>query len=217
MHRIGLALAAPLLLLVASLAGAEDLSKLDLTGEWYVLVHYKDASTEDKSITHFKDYGWSIKQDPKSMNVEEFPYVVFDEGTEEIRKVAMRGTTAWKPEGAVLDALKEHMDVSSRAARKKSLTGDLASGMKSAAAGPAKSGTMDFSRDWQVAWAPAGVKITITDSLGGGNAALGEMEEASVYEIKEHPSPDELTGTWSEGDKSGTLRMIRAKERRVVK
>ena len=198
-------------------AGAEDLSKLDLTGEWYVLVHYKDASSEDKSITNFKDFGWSIKQEAKGLDVEEFPYVLFDEGTEEIRRAAMRGHTPWQPEGTVLDVLKQHMDVSSRASRKKSLSGDTASGMKSGDSGPAKSGTMNFSRNWHITWAPADVKISVTDSLGGGNAMLGEMEEASVYTIQARPNPDELTGTWSEGDKSGTLRMIRAKERRVVK
>jgi hypothetical protein len=217
MRRIGLVLAVALWLAGAPRAGAEDLSKLDLTGEWYVLVHYKDASSEDKSITNFKDFGWSIKQEAKGLDVEEFPYVMFDEGTEEIRRVAMRGHTPWQPEGTVLDVLKQHMDVSSRAARKKSLSGDFASGMKSGPSGPAKSGTVNFTRDWQVTWAPAEVKIKITDSLGGGSAMLGEMEEASVYVIQARPAADELTGTWTEGDKSGTLRMIRAKERRVVK
>src|SRR5215475_2861255 len=139
MRPIGLVLAVALSLAGASHARAEDLSKLDLTGEWYVLVHYKDASSEDKSITNFKDYGWSIKQDAKGIEVEEFPYVLFDEGTEEIRRAAMRGHTPWQPEGTVLDVLKQHLDVSSRAARKKSLAGDVASGMKSGASGPAKS------------------------------------------------------------------------------
>ena len=205
-------------LAVAPHASAEDLSKLDLSGEWYVLVHYKDASSENKDATHFKDYGWSIKQEAKGLSVEEFPYVMFDEGTEEVRRAAMRGTNAWSPEGTVLDVLKEHMDVSSRAARKKSLSGDFASGMKSEAGRGAKSGSVDFTRDWTVSWAPAEVQIKIVDSLGGGgNSMLGAMEEASVYQIKAHPAPEELSGTWSEGDKSGTLRMIRSKERRVVK
>jgi len=217
MRRIGLAFAVALWLAGTLPAGAEDLSKLDLSGEWYVLVHYKDASSEDKSITNFKDYGWSIQQDAKGMLVEEFPYVMFDEGTEEVRRAAMRGHTPWKPEGTVLDVLKQHLDVSSRAARKKQLSGDFGSGMKSGESGPGKAGTVNFTRDWQITWAPATVKIKITDSLGGGSSMLGEMEEASVYEIQARPAPDELTGTWSEGDKSGTLRMIRAKERRVVK
>ncbi|HTO07752.1 MAG TPA: hypothetical protein VMR86_11935 [Myxococcota bacterium] len=217
MRRIGLALIAALSFAVAPRARAEDLSKLDLSGDWYVLLHYKDASSEDKSITNFKDFGWSIQQDANGLQVEEFPYVMFDEGTEEIRRAAMRGHTPWQPEGTVLSVLKDHMDVSSRASRKKSLSGDMASGMKSGASGPGKAGTMNFSRDWQITWAPASLKIVVTDSLGGGNAMLGEMAEASVYDLQARPAPDELTGTWKEGDKSGTVRMIRAKEHRVVK
>jgi hypothetical protein len=198
-------------------ARAEDLSKLDLSGEWYVLVHYKDARSEDKSITDFKDVGWSIAQSADKLSVEEYPYVLFDEGTEEVRRAAMRGHTPWQPEGVVLDNLKAHVDVSSRAARKKQLTGSQASGMKSVAEGPAKSGTVSFARNWTITWAPEKVRVEIVDSLGGGNSMLGEMEEASIYDITAHPSADELTGTWTEGEKSGSLRMIRAKERRVVK
>src|SRR5258706_2051805 len=217
MRPIGLLLLATLVFLGGRPARAEDLSKLDLTGEWYVLIHYKDARSEDKSLTNFKDFAWSIQQEPNKLSVEEFPYVLFDEGTEEVRRAAMRGHTPWQPEGIVLDHLREHVDVSSRAARKKELTGDFASGMKSGAAGGVKTGTMSFTRNWDVTWAPAAVRIKIVDSLGGGSAMLGDMEEASSYEISARPAPDELTGTWSEGEKSGSLRMIRAKERRAVK
>jgi hypothetical protein len=217
MRRPGLLLPVLALWLASSLARAEDLSKLDLSGEWYVLVHFKDKRSEDKSITDFKDLGWSIKQEPNKLSVEEFPYVFFDEGTEEVRRAAMRGHTPWQPEGLVLDNLKQHLDVSTRAARTKQLSGDPATGMKSDAAGAAKSGTVSFNRNWTITWAPEKVRIEIVDSLGGGNSMLGEMEEASVYDITGRPAPDELTGTWTEGEKSGSLRMIRAKERRVVK
>jgi hypothetical protein len=197
---------------------AEDLSKLDLTGEWYVLLHYKDARSEDKSITKFKDFAWSIRQAPAKLEIAEYPYVLFDEGTEEIRRADMRGHKPWQPEGLVLDALLEHVDVSTRAMREKVLEGSTESGMKSEA--PEESsgaGTMNFVRNWEVTWSPALVRVTIVDSLSGGSAMLGGMEEASVFEIKERPSAGELRGTWSEGDKSGSLRMIRAKERRVLK
>lgn len=204
--------------LVGRAARAEDLSKLDLTGEWYVLIHYKDSRSEDKSLTNFKDFGWSIQQEPTKLSVEEFPYVLFDEGTEEVRRSAMRGHTPWQPEGVVLEHLREHVDVSSRAARKKQLAGDFASGMKSGAdTAGVKTGNMSFTRNWDVTWSPASVRIKIVDSLGGGGAMLGDMEEASLYEVTGRPSADELTGTWSEGEKSGSLRLIRAKERRVVK
>ncbi|HTO68689.1 MAG TPA: hypothetical protein VMR31_02420 [Myxococcota bacterium] len=198
-------------------ARAGDLAKLDLTGEWYVLVHYKNAKSEDKSISDWKDLGWSMVQTGDSLTVQEFPYVMFDEGTEEVRRADMRGHKPWQPEGAVLDNLKAHMDVSSRAKTDKKLTGSVAAGMKSEAAGPAKSGTVSFSRNWTVTWAPDKVRIQIVDALGGGNSMLGEMSEAAIYDVTAEPAEGELTGTFTEGDKSGSLRMIRAKERRVVK
>jgi hypothetical protein len=196
---------------------AADLSKLDLSGEWYVLIHYKDARSEDKSITKFKDFAWSIRQSPTGLEIDEYPYVIFDEGTEEIRKGAMRGHKPWQPEGLVLDALREHVDVSTRAMRQKTLSGSTAKGMKSEDAAAAGGTTMNFTRSWDVAWAPAAVTIKVVDALSGGSAMLGEMEEAATFTLKEQPSPDELRGTWSEGEKSGSLRLIRAKERRVLK
>ena len=211
-----------LLVTCALLAGAlrsdaADLSKLDLSGEWYVLLHYKDAKSEDKSITKFKDFEWSIRQSADGLAIDEYPYVLFDEGTEEIRRAAMRGHKPWEPEGLVLGAVREHVDVSTRAMRSKELKGSTAAGMKSAEGAAGGGTTMNFTRNWDIVWAPASVTIKIVDSLSGGSAMLGEMEEAAVFTIKEQPSADELRGTWTEGDKSGSLRMIRAKERRVLK
>jgi len=219
MHSYGLVvLAACALLAAPRIALAEDLSKLDLSGEWYVLLHYKDAKSEDKSITKFKDFAWSVRQSPSKLEVDEYPYVLFDEGTEEIRRADMRGHKPWQPEGLVLDELLLHVDVSTRAMREKVLEGSTEAGMKSLEPeGSSGGGTMSFVRNWDVSWSPAVVRVSVVDSLSGGSAMLGGMEEASVFEIKERPSPGELRGSWSEGDKSGSLRMIRAKERRVLK
>lgn len=197
---------------------AEDLSTLDLGGEWYVLIHYKDAKSEDKSITKFKDFAWSIRQQAASLEIDEYPYVLFDEGTEEIRRASMRGHKPWQPEGLVLDELSKHLDVSSRAMRSKQLAGSTKSGMKSLAPdGSGSAGAVSFVRNWDVTWSPEVVRVKIVDSLSGGSTMLGGMEEAAIFEIKERTSPDELRGSWSEGDRAGSLRMIRAKERRVLK
>lgn len=206
------------LLAGAQLAPAEDLSNLDLGGEWYLLLHYKDAKSEDKSITKFKDFAWSIRQEPAKLEIDEYPYVLFDEGTEEIRRADMRGHKPWQPEGLVLDELMKHVDVSTRAMRSKELEGSTKTGMKSLAPeGSGSGGTMSFVRNWEVTWSPDLVRISVVDSLSGGSGILEGMEEAAVFEIVERPSADELRGSWSEGDKAGSLRMIRAKERRVLK
>ncbi len=208
------------LLLVAGpgLARAEDLSKLDLTGDWYVLVHYKDSRSEDKSITKFKDFAWSIEAGENKLTIQSYPYVVFDKGSEELRRFAMRSHQVWQPEGGVLDALRTNLDVASRAMKSKRLKGNHEKGFASPP--PMGSGgamTMSFTQIWKIAFLPEKVRILVTDSLSGGSEMLGEMEEAIIYEITDKTPEGDLIGRYSEDTKQGSLRLIRSKERRVVK
>jgi hypothetical protein len=197
---------------------ADDLSELELSGDWYVLLHFKDAKSEDKSLVKFKDFAWSIQQDPERIVWTEYPYVIFDEGTEVTRRYKMRAHEPWEPEGLVLGLLQKHLDVSSRAERSKTLKGSCAAGFRSPPAIGSGGGarTLTFTRDWSLAFAADKVSVRIVDSLGGSDL-LGEMQEATLYEITQRVSDGELRGTYAEGTKSGRLRMIRSKERRVVK
>ena len=52
-----------------------DLAGVALSGDWYVLIHYKDDDSVDKSITKFRDLVWSIEQTSNTMTWEEYPYV----------------------------------------------------------------------------------------------------------------------------------------------
>ncbi len=214
-------LVAPALALLATgpqgVAPAQGLQSLDLSGEWYVLLHYKDSKSADPSITKFKDLSWSIRQDEQQIVWKENPYVIFDEGTEVERRYKMRAHEPWQPEGLVLGLLRKHVDVSERAERSKRLRGSVDEGFRSLP--PISTGaanTLSFTRDWKLDFGEDKVRIVIVDSLGGSEL-LGEMEEATVFEITERGPDDELLGTYSEGTKSGTLRMIRSNERRVVK
>ncbi len=223
MRRTGLALCV-VAALAASGASAEtgdapatDLTKVDLNGSWYVLIHYKDEQSEDKSITKFKDFVWTIEQTANTLTWEHYPYVLFPEDAELIRRQAMRGHTAWEPDESQWTHLKSAIDVSSRALTRKRMTGSVAQGWKSLA--PLGSGglnTMSFSRNWDVGFKPDKVSIVIVDSLSGATG-LGGIEEATTYEIRERTSPGEFRGTYEEGSKRGTFRMVRSAERRVVK
>jgi hypothetical protein len=198
-------------------APATDFTKLDLSGSWYVLIHYKDAQSEDKSITKFKDFVWTVEQTANTLTWEHYPYVMFGEDAELVRRQAMRGHTAWEPDDALWTQLKTAVEVSSRALARKRLTGSVAQGWKSLA--PLGSGglnTMSFTRNWDVSMKPDRVSIVIVDSLSG-TAGLGGMEEATTYEIRERVGDGELRGSYEEGDKRGTFRMVRSAERRVVK
>lgn len=214
-------LVAALIVLQAPAAGraeqAFDFSGADLTGDWYILVHYKDDRSVDKTITKFKDFAWSIAQREGGMTWEVYPYVMFGDETELLRRAAMVKHKAWEPDETLWQKIKTTINVSSRAAERKRLDGTLAKGFKSLA--PIQTGglnTMSFTRNWKVAFVPEMVKLVITDSLSGG-AGLGGMEEDTVYEITERVDGGEFRGRWDADTKRGTFRMVRSVERKVVK
>jgi hypothetical protein len=97
------------------------------------------------------------------------------------------------------------------------MTGSPAQGWKSLA--PLGSGglnTMSFTRNWDVGVSKDKISIVIVDSLSGGTG-LGGIEESTTYEIREQVAPGEFRGSYEEGTKSGTFRMVRTAERRVIK
>ena len=200
-----------------NVATADDLAKLDLSGAWYVLIHYKDESSEDGSITKFRDFAWSIEQTANSLSVEYYPVVLFDEDTEIERRHAMRGHQPWQPSPANLAALTRSLDVSSRAMTSKRMTGSVAEGFRSSA--PVASGGLNiisFTKSWEVRFEPNAIRIVVTDSLSA-TAGLEGSEDSSVYIITRRLGPNELRGTYEEASRRGSIRMIRAGQRRVVK
>ncbi len=212
----------PLCLLLAAAAAPaadepdRDFRQLDLSGEWYVLIHYKDERSEDESITKFKDFAWSIRQTPGLLDWESYPYVLFSDELELVRRHAMLEHLPWEPDETVWKQIRDTLDVSARAVTKKRLRGSVPEGFKSKPPRSGGLGTLTFSRDWDVSFSEAEIRIQVIDSLSGTQGLVG-MEEATVFEIREQVAPDELRGRWQEGGRRGTFRMVRARQRRVVK
>ncbi len=225
MARVLLALQLCLLLSGATLSRAEtpvekaadhDFRKLDLSGEWYVLIHYKDERSEDKSVIKFKDFAWSIHQTPRRLVWERYPYVLFDEELELVRRHAMNEHLPWEPDERIWKGIREAIEVSSRAMSKKRLEGSVEEGFSSRPPRAGGMGTLTFSRNWEVTFAASSVRIEIVDSLSGSHGLAG-LEERPTFEILEPLAPGELRGRWSEGSRRGSFRMLRARKRRVVK
>ena len=209
--------AAPAALAEEDPAGEANFTEFDLGGAWYVLIHYKDERSEDESITKFRDFAWSIEQTSSSLSVEYYPVVLFDEATEIERRQAMRGHQPWQPSQANLAALARSLDVSSRAMTTKRMTGSVAEGFRSRA--PVASGglhVVSFTKSWDVHFEPEAIRIAITDSLSG-TAELEGFEDSTVYRLTERLGPNELRGSYEEPGRRGSIRMIRAGQRRVVK
>jgi hypothetical protein len=213
------------LLLAGSLAWASgekgeaspaDLSGVDLSGEWYVLIHFKDDDSTDKSIVKFRDHAWSIEQTANTITWEEYPFLVFPEEQKLQRRHAMIEHLAWEPNARWWARLRESIEVSSRAMKRKRLTGAAKEGFASLP--PLDTGgfkTMTYTENWRVQFEEKRIRIEIIDSLGG--VGFEGMEGATVYQITERAASDEFRGRFDRDTWHGTFRMVRAKERKVVK
>ncbi len=193
-----------------------DFGDVALSGDWYVLIHYKDDDSVDKSITKFRDLVWSIEQTPNTMTWEEYPYVMFSGDVEMYRRHAMKEHLPWEPNESSWKRIRESVDVSSRAMKRKRLTGSVGKGYESLP--PLTTGglnTMTFTQSWRIRFEKERIRIEIVDSLGG--IGFEEMEGATRYEITERKAPDELRGRFDRDTLHGTFRMVRSKERKVVK
>jgi hypothetical protein len=218
-----LVLAASALFLI-SLAGAPGASAatqggeaplLDLSGEWYVLVHYRDTREGLGEAERFRDFAWSIEQRDAELLWRVYPFVAFGDELEEIRKAHMRAEERWEPDPATLARLREELPVSPRAATRERLVGSREAGFRSPASPAPAANTVTFVRDWSVRFEPRAVRVEIHDALGG-SLALEEMRETTLFEIQEKIGPGELRGVYREGTLRGTFLMLRARARRVV-
>ncbi|MFQ5513885.1 MAG: hypothetical protein ACE5FG_05555 [Myxococcota bacterium] len=211
-----------LLLAGGSSAAAEvgtksDLTGVDLSGAWYVLIHYRDDRSTDPSVRKFKDFGWAVEQSEGRIVWRRYPYVVFDDETEEVRRHAMMEHLYWEPDAQRLAELRERLRVSPRAATRKVLLGSVSEGFRSQSApGPGGANVLTFSRSWELQFEPARIRLTIVDSLSGGGGLEG-MEEATVFDIVERVGGGELRGIWREGENlKGSFRMLRAEKLQLL-
>lgn len=188
---------------------------LDLSGDWYVLTYYRDLRDEDTLTERFKDFAWSIEQRDDEMRWRVYPYVVFGDALEEVRKAHMRAAERWEPDLGTLAGLRQELRVSPRAAQSERLVGSRAEGFRSLETGASGPNTLTFARDWSVRFEPGVVRVEIQDRLGG-HLGFDDMSETTRYEIQEQVGPGELRGAYREGAVQGTFRMLRARARRVV-
>jgi hypothetical protein len=208
-----LATALCLSLVAPASSSAEDLSSIDLTGHWYILIHYKDDRSQDKSITKFKDVVWSIEQGENKIKITSYPYVFFSEADELIRRNNMMNHIAWKPDERIWGEIREYVRTSQRGSKVKTLrpSGDQVF-ESNADGGGFGMNTLTFTQNWKLTFAQEQIKVEITDSLSGSSGLAG-MDETILYELQKRVAEDEFHGKYDEPTKHGKLWMVRSKQR----
>ena len=204
-----------------ALAPASALATVDLTGTWFVLIHYRDSMTANPDSDRWEDKVWRIEKKGSRLQWTEFPIVHFNDGSGRFGRVGRnpraRMLHKWEPNEAQMEEILAGPQVNSRGSKVKSLRGSPKRGYKSSNQSRTMSAlTVGYQETWSID-EPAALPVFTRDDALGTESALATKSDSVVsgrtryatLEISEDGNV--LTGTYGRDEnKRGTFQLIRA-------
>lgn len=206
---VGLALVLSLGLGVSTARAAA----LDLTGTWYVLVHYKDTATNNPDFERWQDRIWVFQPSGSRLKWIEYPIVVFDDESgrfERSRSQYARVMHFWEPSSRQQDQIRSGLSINPRGSKTKTLRGSAAEGWHSRGPMTAFSAnTLTYTETWSVENLGGMPVFRFEESLGGGRTE--SLDGVTEYRVSEVLPSGELRGSYNrDGTRPGTFRVMRA-------
>lgn len=212
----GAALAASLSLLAVGPSRA-----LDLTGTWYVLVHYQDSQSADPEAWRWEDRVWRFRSDRDRLEWTEFAIVVLQDESGRFERLggsrAARVVAAWEPSPTQLADIQDGLEVNStRGVKTKTLRaadGGWSSGESALGEGAS---VLTYSETWKIEDAAGSPVFIREDALGGASAET--MDGRTEYRTEELAADgSELSGRFErDGTRTGRFRLIRSGDASAV-
>ncbi len=206
-----------LALLLAALPARADALRgdLDVTGTWYVLVHYKDSATNNPDFERWLDRVWVLEESGSRLKWIDYPLVIFQDRDGRFERRAgmnqARTLAFWEPNADQLEQIQSGLEVNPRGSKTKTVRGSAAEGWRSRGAiGGLSANTLTYTETWSIEGDGGLPVFRIQDSLGGARVeSLDGVTEYRTTEIL--PGGEELRGTFNrDGTRTGTFRMLRA-------
>ena len=211
-----LALASLLAPLVGGRAGAET-DVVELAGTWYVLVHYRDAESEGRTLVQWEDRVWRFERRAEQLLWTEYPVVLFRDATGRFERVEggreSRVLHAWQPNDGQRAEIGRGLVVAPTGARSKGLVASRSGGWESKGDARARSASViAYHERWRIAGTPQRPRFMREDVLGGGRAEA--VQGSTLYETEEtSASGDEIRGRYErDGVRLGRFWMWRSGE-----
>jgi len=202
-----------MLLCLLLLPWALPVQAVDLTGTWYVLVHYKDDHSPNPEQERWDDRVWVFEPKGRRLEWTEYPIVVFDDDTGRFERRAngqyARILHSWEPSETQLADIRDGLQVNNRGSKSKRLRGSDADGWNSGrSAGAASASVVTYQEVWSIEGLPDRPVFRRQDFLGGGRTDTMEgLTEYASVEV----GPDEISGTFErDGSRHGSFRMLRS-------
>lgn len=207
----------PLLLILLGLwpaAARAEAEPLDLTGTWFVLIHYRDPETANPDATRWKDFVWVFEQKGSRLEWSQYPIVVFDEETGRFERLGdnprSRVLAGWEPDAAQQRTLADGPQVNPRGKSVKTLRGSNATGWQSPRRmATASASVMGYQENLTIEGLDGLPRFIREDVIG--NAISASKGGGTRYEV-EHVDDGgrQLRGRYErDGRQTGTFRMWR--------
>lgn len=195
---------------IASTARAGD---LDLAGTWYVLIHYRDDTTQDPQQMRWDERVWVFERTGSELRWNEYPIVVFDDDTGRFTREDgryQRVIGAFEPSESQRVDIADGLQVNPRGAKKKSLRGSDAAGWSSGkGTGATSANVVSYVETWSIRGMPNTPVFTRDDTLG--SPTMESMDGRTQFSTETVDSGgDVLRGRFErDGTRHGTFRMQR--------
>jgi len=204
-------LAAACLALCALLAPVRALA-LDLTGTWYLLIHYTDDSSGKPDQQRWDERVWRFERKGDALEWSEWTIVNFADDTGRFERDGghyARVLGAFEPSPAQLAQIQQGLEVNPRGKKTKRLRGSDANGWSSGGGGAATgANVLTYVETWSIDGSADKPVFTRLDSLGGGSAE--SLDGKTVY-ATQSASDAELRGSFErDGTRHGTFRLLRS-------
>jgi hypothetical protein len=204
------ALAAAALLAPAAARSAE----VDLTGAWYVLVHYRDARSAQPELPQWEDRLFVFEREGEGLRFRDYPNVRFDNGAGRFERLggeAARVLAFWEPNEAQRAEIERGLEVDARGATSKLLVRSERGYATAPARTPESLRFVGFETAVELDLAGAAPSLVVSDRLGSAAVASG-LQGTTAYR-GERVSPDGRTieGRYArDGRLEGRFRLVRA-------
>lgn len=193
--------------------GAAPAAALDLTGTWYVLVHYKDTATNNPDFERWQDRVWVFEPSGSRLKWIEYPIVVFDDESGRFERTGSQYARVmhfWEPSARQQEQIRSGLSINPRGSKTKTLRGSAAEGWHSRGPIAAYSAsTLTYTETWSAEDLDGLPVFRFEDSLGGGRTDT--LDGVTEYRTTEVLPSGELRGTYNrDGTRPGTFRMMRS-------
>jgi hypothetical protein len=212
-HVVRPCLAAVLLAAVAGLAAADSDPPEELLGDWYVLVHYRDAAAADPAPPFWDDEIWRVARRADGLSWTLHPHVTLrdDAGRfETLPSGAEARTATWSPSESQLEEIRSRLVLDEHESRSKTLRGSPQVGWRSSQGMRSGSASMiAYQESWSIS-GPPGAREMIRQVIFE-SARSDRAEGRTVHTVRESRDGGELLlGDYSrDGRLVGEFRMIR--------